>query len=80
MFRFWLYSMVLPPPILRMMEEDAMQILWAHIPHLDANERGSKSGCRRWMLEAVSYMPTKKGGAGIMHWPSRTARPITPPG
>jgi hypothetical protein len=70
MFRFWLYSMVLPPPILRMMEEDAKQILWAHIPHLDANERGSKSGCRRWMLEAVSYIATRKGGAGIMHWPS----------
>eukprot|EP00966_Prymnesium_polylepis_P132031 3053346-Prymnesium_polylepis.1 len=40
------YSMVLPPPILRMMEADAKQILWTHIPHLDANERGSKSGCR----------------------------------
>eukprot|EP00966_Prymnesium_polylepis_P026720 617059-Prymnesium_polylepis.1 len=35
-----------PPPILRMMEEEAKQILWAHMPHLDANERGSKSGCR----------------------------------
>ena len=63
--------MILPPPILRtMMEEDAKQILWAHIPHLDAKERGSKSGCRRWMLDAVSYMPIRKGGAGIMHWPS----------
>eukprot|EP00966_Prymnesium_polylepis_P073457 1705165-Prymnesium_polylepis.1 len=58
------------PPILRMMEEDAKQIPWAHIPHLDANERGSKSGCCRWMLEAVNYIATRKGDAGIMHWPS----------
>eukprot|EP00966_Prymnesium_polylepis_P037828 877847-Prymnesium_polylepis.1 len=56
------------------MEEDANQILWAHIPHLDANERGSKSRCRRWMLEAASYIATRKGGAGIMHWPSHCER------
>jgi hypothetical protein len=35
MFRFWLYSMVLPSSILKLMDEDAKQILWAHVPHFD---------------------------------------------
>jgi hypothetical protein len=47
MFRFWLYSMVLSPRILKMMGKDAKQIIWAHIPHLEANEEGSSTGCRR---------------------------------
>ena len=69
MFRFWLYSMVLPTSILKLMDEDAKQILWAHVPHLDDAIEGSAS-CRRWMKENVSYLPVDKGGGGIMHWPS----------
>ena len=69
MFRFWLYAMVLPSSVIKLMEEDAKQILWAHVPHLDGTAEGS-ARCRRWMREYVSYKPVTKGGAGIMHWPS----------
>eukprot|EP00966_Prymnesium_polylepis_P120264 2779237-Prymnesium_polylepis.1 len=62
------------------MEENAKQILWAHIPHLDANERGSESGCRRWMSEAVSYIYRPGRAAQASCIGRRTARPTTPPG
>ena len=59
----------LPASILKLMEEDAKQILWALVPHLDDAVEGS-ARYRRWMKENVSYMPVKKGGGGIIHWPS----------
>eukprot|EP00966_Prymnesium_polylepis_P327970 7383794-Prymnesium_polylepis.1 len=60
------------------MEEDAKQILWAHVPHLDGTAEGSAT-CRRWMQERVSYHPVKKGGGGVMHWPSHCEAYSTTP-
>ena len=68
-FRFWLYFMVLPRSIIRLIEQDAKQILWATTPELDAQDDGSKK-CRRWIRELASYLPRKGGGAGIMHFES----------
>ena len=68
-FRFWLYFMVLPASITKLIEQDAKQILWATTPHIDSTEDGSPK-CRRWITERASYLPLHKGGAGVMHWPS----------
>ena len=68
-FRFWLYFMVLPTSIIKLIESDAKQILWATTPHLDSTETGSDK-CLRWIHERASYLPTTAGGAGIMHWAS----------
>ena len=61
--------MVLPQQIITLIEQDAKQILWATTPTLDGKEDGSDK-CRRWIKERASYLPAKKGGAGIMHWSS----------
>ena len=68
-FRFWLYFMVMPESVAKLIEQDAKQILWATEPQLTSNELGSER-CRRWIHELASYIPTNQGGAGIMHWSS----------
>ena len=70
-FRFWLYFMVLPTNVIKLIEQDAKQILWATTPHIDSTEDGSPK-CRRWITERASYLPLHEGGAGIMHWPSKS--------
>ena len=74
MFRFWLYTMVLPSSIIKLMEEDAKQSLWAHVSHLDGTCEGF-ARCRRWMKEysctcTSAINQSREGGAGAMHWPS----------
>ena len=68
-FRFWLYFMIMPQSVIKLIEQDAKQILWATEPRIATNEMGSEAA-HRWIAEAASYLPTKKGGAGIMHWQS----------
>ena len=69
-FRFWLYMLVMPDSIIKIIEEDAKQILWATDPQLSSDEEGTIAKCRRWIHERASYLPIKQGGAGVMHWPS----------
>ena len=69
-FRFWLYMLVMPQSIIRRIEEDAKQILWATNPQLQTDEEGTVAKCRRWIHERASYLSHKLGGAGLMHWPS----------
>ena len=68
-FRFWLYFMIMPSSIIKLIEADAKQILWATTPTLDSKEDGS-ARCRRWINERASHLPRQEGGAGIMHWRS----------
>ena len=68
-FRFWLYFMPMPDSISELIEEDAKQILWATDPELHTDELGSQKS-KRWIHERASYLPTRKGGAGIMHFKS----------
>ena len=69
-FRYWLYFLIMPDPIIKIIELDAKQILWASDPTLLSNEEGTSKRARRWIHEMASYLPWSKGGAGILHWES----------
>ena len=69
-FRYWLYFLIIPDPIIKIIELDAKQILWASDPTLLSNEEGTSKRARRWIHEMASYLPWSKGGAGILHWES----------
>ncbi len=72
-FCFWLYFTVMPKPVMDLLEEDAKEILWASNPELCSNEEGTTKKSNRWIREMASYNPRRKGGAGVMHWPSHCA-------
>ena len=40
-FRFWLYSMVMPPQMIKVLQEDAKEILWSAGLSLFSNEVGT---------------------------------------
>ena len=40
-FRYWLYFLIMPDPIIKIIELDAKQILWASEPTLLSNEEGT---------------------------------------
>ena len=67
-FRFYLYFIEMPYSLVTKMETDAKQILWATQPELRTDEIGTSKRSRRYIREAASYLPTRKGGGGIMHW------------
>ena len=67
---FYLYFMILPRAVIRLMDQDAKHVLWATDPHLYSTEAGTSSKCRRWIHERASYLPVAKGGAGVTHWAS----------
>ena len=69
-FLYWLYFLIMPDPIIKIIELDAKQILWASDPTLRSNEEGTSKRARRWTHEMASYFPWSKGGAGILHWES----------
>ena len=69
-FRYWLYFLVMPQPIIDMIESDAKQMLWSTDPTLISNETGTSRGSRRYIHEKASYLPERKGGGGVMHWAS----------
>ena len=67
-FRFYLYFIEMPYSLVTKMETDAKQILWATQPEFHTDEIGTSKRSRRYIREAASYLPTRKGGGGIMHW------------
>ena len=60
----------MPESVIKLIESDAKQILWSTEPTLRTNEEGTEKKSRRYIHERASYLPTKKGGGGIMHWES----------
>ncbi len=69
-FRFWLYFMVMPTAVIKLLDSDAKEILWASNPELCSDEVGTGKKSNRWIREMASYKSIKRGGAGVMHWPS----------
>ena len=71
-FRFWLFSMVLPPAISKLIETDAKHMLWASDPSLCASEDGSSTANHPFIRCTPSHLPRKKGGGGVMNWSIHT--------
>ena len=68
--RYWFFTLPVPPELVKLVESDAHELLWAAAPVLDADSLGTQGSAHRYIYEAASYLPRKKGGGGIMHLPS----------
>ena len=62
-FRYWLYSMIMPPDIVAEVQQDANILWWAREPRITSKKR-----IRRWIKLAAARAPTSKGGLGNMSW------------
>ena len=51
-----------------MIESDAHHFVWAAAPDLRGDEAGTSTAVAPQIAKAASYLPTKEGGAGLMHW------------
>jgi len=69
-FRYWLFALVLPDPVSKLIEEDANYYIWSAAPELQSDELGTSAGFKRQSTERASYLSKDKGGFGLMHWPS----------
>ena len=69
-FRYWLFGLNMPSRILKAIESDAKYYLWSAAPHLQSNELGTAAGYAPAIHHKASYLPIKRGGAGLMHWSS----------
>ena len=67
-FRFWLFSLVLPVKVLKLMKEDAKQILWASQPLLTTSEDGTSKHSVPYIHAKASPLPRKEGGGNVMDW------------
>ena len=70
--RYWLYSMIMPQPVIRALEQDIGALLWKRTPSLVPDETGTATQFHRHMIKPVSYRKQRQGGAGVMHWKSHT--------
>ena len=88
--RFWLFSLVIHSKVVKWVEEDAYHLIWASNPELFSNEDGTEKKARAYIKRPASYLPQKKGGAGLMHlkshirafyaqWGRRYLHPSAPP-
>ena len=60
-FRYWLFSMVLPPKVSKLIEEDARQLLWASNPDLVASEDGTDKNVAPYINAQASHRSRKTG-------------------
>ena len=67
-FRYWLFGLPMPDSVSKMIESDAHHFVWAAAPDLRGNEAGTSTAVAPQIAKAASYLPTKEGGAGLMHW------------
>ena len=65
--RFWLFSLIIPDTIVRLIESDAYHLIWASNPELFTNEDGTTKRSRAYITKNATYQDQKKGGAGLMH-------------
>ena len=67
-FRYWLFSMILPNKVLKLMREDARQLLWASTPAFHTSEEGSSAHIRPFIAELPSMRKRSDGGGNVMHF------------
>ena len=67
-FRYWLFSMILPNKVLKLMREDARQLLWASTPAFQTSEEGSSTHIRPFIAELPSMRKRSDGGGNVMHF------------
>ena len=67
-FRYWLFSLVLPKSINKLIKSDASHLLWHASPDLRSNEEGTEAGFKPFIATPANLLNRKRGGAGIMSW------------
>ena len=65
--RYWFFFLPVPESIIDIIESDAKVLLWSAAPEFSSGEVGTALRSHRWIRETASYIPKKKGGAGLMH-------------
>ena len=69
-FRYWLFGLIMPRSVREMIESDARHFLWSAAPDLRGDEDGTSGAVAPQIAYLPSHLPTKEGGAGVMHWHS----------
>ena len=67
-FRYWLFGLIMPESVRTLIESDARHYLWASAPDLRGDEDGTSTAVAPQIAYLPSHLPTKEGGAGVMHW------------
>ena len=65
--RYWFFSLPTPSSMVKALEEDVKQLLWAALPEFSAEEHGTSKRSKRYIMKEASYLPQKQGGGGLMH-------------